>query len=56
MEHPSFAIPTREGHDDYLLSLAPCARAAATPPPELQVIPPQEEYRPHTGDDWSRVW
>jgi hypothetical protein len=58
METLTFSVPTREGHDDYLMSLALCAYAAATtpPPPESQVIPPEEEYRPHTGENWARVW
>jgi hypothetical protein len=38
--------------------LALCAKAAETtlPPPESQVIPPAEGYRPHTGEQWDRVW
>jgi hypothetical protein len=58
METLTFFVPAREGHDDYLMSLALCAYAAATtpPPPESQVIPPEEEYRPHSGEDWARVW
>jgi hypothetical protein len=58
METLTFFVPSREGHDDYLMSLALCAYAAAAtpPPPESQVIPPEEEYRPHTGKDWARVW
>jgi hypothetical protein len=58
METLTFSVPTREGHDDYLMSLALCAYAAATtpPPPASQVIPPEEGYRPHTGEDWARVW
>jgi hypothetical protein len=53
-----FSVPTHEGHDDHLMSLALRAYAAAItqPPPESQVIPPEEEYRPHTGEDWARVW
>jgi hypothetical protein len=58
METLAFSVPAREGHDDYLMSLALCAYAAATtpPPPASQVIPPEEEYRPHTGQNWARVW
>jgi hypothetical protein len=58
METLTFSVPAREGHDDYLMSLALCAYAAATtpPPPASQVIPPEEDYRPHTGEDWARVW
>jgi hypothetical protein len=53
METLSFGVPTREGHDDYLMSPALCAYAAATtpPPPAAQVIRP-EEYRPHIGEEW----
>ena len=56
MEQLSFFVPTKEGHDDYLMSLALCARAAATtpPPPESRVIPPEEEYQPHQASDGTR--
>jgi hypothetical protein len=58
VEMLAFSVPSREGHDNYLMSLALCAYAAATtrPPPESRVFPPVEEYRPHTGEDWARVW
>ena len=63
METLSFSVPTREGHDDELMSLAgyplagvAYAAATALPPPVSQVIPPEEDYRPHTGDDRARVW
>ena len=54
----TFGVPAREGHDDYLMSLALCAHAATQvpPPPVSQVIPPEEEYQPHRGEDWARVW
>lgn len=56
METLSFSAPAREGHDDYLMSLALCVYAAATtPPPESQVIPPGWVSAPW-GEDWARVW
>ena len=66
MELLSFSVPAREGHDDELMSLAgywvpseggdAYADSTTPPPPVAQAIPPEEEYRPHTGDDWTRVW
>ena len=63
METLSFGVPSREGHDDYLMSLALCAYAAATtpPPPVSDVIPPEDRYRhqtPESGypEQWDRVW
>ena len=62
METLSVSVPTRKGHDDYLMSRAgyPCAgvayAAATTPPPPVsQVIPSRRSTGPH-GDDWARVW
>ena len=42
-EQLRFSVPSEEGHDDYLISLALCCRAAseAAPPPESLVIPPR---------------
>ena len=41
MELMSFAVPIKEGHDDYLMSLGLAAWAAAgtPPPPESTIIP-----------------
>ena len=38
----AFFVPAREGHDDYLMSLALCtwAAAASPPPPLSETIPP----------------
>ena len=42
-EQMRFSVPTSEGHDDFLISLALCCQAAAgaAPPPESLVIPPR---------------
>ena len=44
-EQLRFHVPAAEGHDDYLMSLALCCRAAelAAPPPESAIIPPRAE-------------
>jgi len=55
-EQPSFGVPTREGHDDYLMSMALLCHAAsqAPAPPASAVIPPYTpeglRQRPHWGD------
>ena len=55
MELMSFAVPIKEGHDDYLMSLGLAAWAAAStpPPPESTIIPPADGPRPQ---QWDRVW
>ena len=62
METLSFGVPFREGHDNYLMSLAGYPRmgvayAATTPPPPVSgVIPPEDRYQPRTDEQWDRVW
>jgi hypothetical protein len=42
----SFFVDPRDGHDDFVVSLALCVRAAARllPQPYSVVIPPRDDY------------
>ncbi len=58
-EQLSYRVPSTEGHDDYLMSMALLCHAAsqAPAPPESAVIPPYTpEGLKHERSHWSDVY